>query len=73
MYSASQLDMQVSYSLFSDDLKVIHLGPNYHWPPLSSCIYPILYAKIQPIVFDIEEIFMSRASQVHMRITFMVL
>ena len=57
-YSASQVHMQGNYSLFSDDLKVTHLAPNYHRPPLSSCSYPILCAKIQPVVFDIEEISM---------------
>ena len=50
--------MQGSYSLFSDDLKVIHLAPNYHRQPLSSCSYPILCANIRPVVFDIEEISM---------------
>ena len=50
--------MQGSYSLFSDDLKVIHLAPNYHRQPLSSCSYPILCANIRPVVFDKEEISM---------------
>ena len=58
LYSPSHVHMQDSYSLFSDDLKVIHLAPNYHRPPLSSCSYPILCAKIRPVVFDIEEISM---------------
>ena len=48
--------MQGSYSLFSDDLKVIHLAPNYNWQPISSGSYPILCAKIRPLVFDILEI-----------------
>ena len=53
LYSALQVHMQGSYSLFSDDLKVTHLAPNYHCPPLSSCRYPILCAKIRQLVFDI--------------------
>ena len=40
--------MQVCHSLFNDDLKVTHLGPNYHWQPISSCSHPILYAKTRP-------------------------
>merc|ERR1712240_724165 len=56
--SASQVHMQGSYSLFNDDLKVIHLAPNYHSQPLSSCSYPILCANILPVAFDIEEISM---------------
>ena len=54
----TQVHMQGSYSLFSDNLKVIHHAPNYHRPPLSSCSYPILCAKIRPVVFDVEEISM---------------
>ena len=52
-YSASQGYMQGSYSLFSDDLKVTHLGLNCHRPPISSCSYPILCAMIRQLVFGI--------------------
>ena len=51
IYSAQQVHMQGSYSSFSDDLKVIHLAPNYHRQPLSSCSYPILCANIRPVVY----------------------
>ena len=53
IYSMSQLDMQVGYSLISEKIKVTNLGPNYYLSIISCYKQPIIYAKIRLIVFDI--------------------